>query len=124
MIPKISVSEWRIMKLIWTKSPRSANDIIAELKDVVDWQPKTIKTLLNRLVTKGALSFEKEGRSYLYYPKFGEDECQREERKFFLNRVYNDSLKPMLAAFINDENMTKDDIEELKKILEQKEDKQ
>jgi len=124
MIPKISVSEWRIMKLIWEKSPRSANDIITELKGVVDWQPKTIKTLLNRLVTKGALSFDKEGRSYLYFPKVSEDECQREERKSFLNRVYNDSLKPMLAAFIDDETMTKDDIEELKKIIEQKEAKQ
>lgn len=123
MVPKISDAEWRIMKLIWDKHPRTSNEIIAILeKDgAVDWNPKTIKTLLNRLVNKGALNFDKEGRSYLYYPRVDEKECRRVERKTFLKRVYSGALKPMLAAFIEDEKLTKDDIEDLKKILEKKE---
>ena len=125
MIPQISQAEWRIMKLLWDKSPRTSNEIIELLDNdaTVDWNPKTIKTLLNRLVNKGALDYDKEGRSYLYYPKVDESECRRAERKSFLGRVYSGSLKPMLAAFIEDEQLTKDDIEELKRILEEKEKK-
>jgi len=123
MIPRISDAEWRIMKLLWEESPRTSNDIIELLDDAeeVDWNPKTIKTLLNRLVKKGALDYDQEGRSYLYFPRVSESECRREERKSFLHRVYSGSLKPMLAAFIEDEQLTPEDIEELKSILEQKE---
>ncbi|MBN1997813.1 BlaI/MecI/CopY family transcriptional regulator [candidate division KSB1 bacterium] len=125
MVPRISDAEWRIMKLLWDKSPRTSNEII-EILDAaegVDWNPKTIKTLLNRLVNKGALVYEKSGRSYLYLPKVGEKECKRLERQSFLDRVYSGSLKPMLAAFLEDENMTQSDIDELKKILDQKSDR-
>lgn len=123
MIPKISEAEWRIMKLLWDKNPRTSNEIIEILENdnAVDWNPKTIKTLLNRLVNKGALDYDKDGRSYLYYPKVSENECQRSERQSFLGRVYRGALKPMLAAFIEDESLTKEDIEELKRILEEKE---
>ena len=123
MIPKISEAEWRIMKLLWQKSPHTSNELIDILKkdDAVAWNPKTIKTLLNRLVNKGALDFEKEGRSYLYSPKVDESECRRAERNSFLGRVYSGALKPMLAAFLEDEQLSKDDIEELKRILEEKE---
>lgn len=122
MIPKISEAEWRVMTLLWDKAPRTSNEIIDILEhdNSVDWNPKTIKTLLNRLVNKGALDFDKEGRSYLYYPKVQEAECRRAERRSFLSRVYSGALKPMLAAFIEDEKLTKEDIEELKRILEEK----
>ena len=123
MSPKISEAEWRVMKLLWEKAPRTSNEIIDILEhdDSVDWNPKTIKTLLNRLVNKGALDFDKEGRAYLYYPKVQEAECRRAERRSFLSRVYSGALKPMLAAFIEDEKLTKEDIDELKRILEEKE---
>ncbi|MBN1480098.1 BlaI/MecI/CopY family transcriptional regulator [candidate division KSB1 bacterium] len=123
MIPKISEAEWRVMKLLWEKSPRTSNEIIDILDNDqgVDWNPKTIKTLLNRLVNKGALDFDKDGRSYLYYPKVDEGDCRRAERRSFLGRVYSGALKPMLAAFIEDEKLSKADIEELKRILEEKE---
>ncbi len=123
MIPKISEAEWRVMKLLWDKSPRTSNEIIHILDNDkhVDWNPKTIKTLLNRLMNKGALEYEKQGRSYLYSPKVSENECQRIERQTFLGRVYRGALKPMLTAFIEDEKLTKEDINELKRILEKKE---
>jgi BlaI family penicillinase repressor len=77
--------------------------------------------LLNRLVKKNAIGFEKEKRSYLYSPLVKENECKQSERKTFLGRVYSGSLKPLLAAFLEDEKLTKDEIQELKRILDQKE---
>jgi BlaI family penicillinase repressor len=117
-IPKIAESEWRIMKILWKESPLTASEIIHRLKETVQWNPKTAKTLLNRLVTKGALSFDKEGRTYHYYPSVSESECARVENRSFLNRVYDGALQPMLAAFIEDQKLSPVQIEELKQILD------
>ncbi len=119
-IPRIAESEWRIMKILWKKAPQTANEIIDKLNGHVEWTPKTIKTLLNRLVKKGALGFEKEGRSYLYSPVVKEKECTHEAARSFLNRVYDGTLQPMLAAFLKDEHLSPDEIAELKHILDTK----
>lgn len=119
-LPKIADSEWRIMKLLWKKSPQTAAEIIDKLKSDVDWTPKTIKTLLNRLTRKGALDFEKDGRTYLYFPKISEVECKREETHTFVNRVFDGALKPMLAAFLEDGKLTSEELDELRKILDPK----
>jgi BlaI family penicillinase repressor len=88
------------------------------LKDTTNWTSKTIKTFLNRLVKKNALGFEMEGRTYLYHPKVREAECIRAERRSFLNKVYNGALQPMLAEFIEDQELSPSEIEELKMILD------
>ena len=117
-IPKISESEWRVMKVLWKKSPLTASEIIDWLKGTTRWNPKTVKTLLNRLVSKNALGFQKDGRAYHYFPTISEAEYTRAERRSFLNKVYNGALQPMLAAFIEDQDLSSEDIHELKKILE------
>ena len=66
-LPRITDAEWRVMDVVWKKAPQTANEIVDALA-CVDWSPKTIKTLINRLVNKGALQFEKDGRTYLYSP--------------------------------------------------------
>jgi BlaI family penicillinase repressor len=106
------------MKLLWQKAPQSANQIIDQLKDEVDWNPRTVKTLLNRLVNKGALKFETKGRSYLYYPAVQENECKHNAAHTFINRVFDGALKPMLAAFLESEKLSKEDLDELKRILD------
>lgn len=119
-IPKIAESEWRIMKILWSESPKTANEIVELLSKETKWNPRTTKTLLNRLVKKEALGFKKESRTYLYYPLVSKDECAKKERHSVLNRVYDGALKPLLVSFIEDEKLTADDIEELKQILNQK----
>ena len=119
-IPKIAESEWKIMKILWSDSPKTANKIVELLSEETNWNPRTTKTLLNRLVKKEALGFKKEGRTYFYYPLVSKDECAQKERNSVLNRVYDGALKPLLASFIEDENLTAKDIEELKQILDQK----
>jgi BlaI family penicillinase repressor len=107
------------MKIIWDESPLTAQEVMQKLKDGTKWSPKTVKTLLNRLVKKGALGFDKKGRIYHYYPKVSKSECRRFERHSFLSRVYDGALQPMLKAFISDRQLSPEEIQELKKILDQ-----
>ncbi|GAF87282.1 unnamed protein product, partial [marine sediment metagenome] len=118
--PKISDAEWQVMKVLWVKSPITANQIVDRLSDETSWKPKTVRTLINRLVTKNAIAFDKQGRQYLYYPILAEDVCVRAETESFLGRVRTSTLKPMLAAFLEDENLSAEEIEELKRILDEK----
>ena len=119
-IPKISESEWLVMRVLWSKSPLAAQEVFEQLDATTKWKPKTIKTLIDRLVKKSAVKYEKEGRRYLYYPAVGRDECVRTERQSFVKRVYGGISKPMLAAFLEDAELSAKDIAELKDILEQK----
>jgi BlaI family penicillinase repressor len=119
-IPKISESEWRVMQVLWSKGPLTANQVVEELAEKTKWKPKTIKTLINRLTKKGAVRFQKDGRRYRYYPAVSESKCVRTETRSFLRRVYGGAARPMLAAFLEDAELSPDDVAELKKILEQK----
>jgi len=118
--PQISDAEWVVMKVLWNKSPLGSSDVINELKETTDWKPKTIKTLLSRLVIKNALSYEVGSRGYLYYPLVPENECAKEEAKSFLDRVYNGSLNLLVKNFIENKELSAEEIEELKKLLEDK----
>ncbi|AGX44723.1 CopY/TcrY family copper transport repressor [Clostridium saccharobutylicum] len=119
-IPKISEAEWEVMKIVWADSPKTSNQIIEALEDTKDWKPKTIKTLISRLVSKNALGFNEEGRKYLYYPLVNENECIRAENETFLSKVYNGAIKNMLVSFIKESDLSKEDIEDLKKILDER----
>ena len=119
-LPKISESEWLVMRVLWSKSPLAAQEVFEQLDGKTKWKPKTVKTLIDRLVNKGAVKYEKNGRRYMYYPAVERDECITTERKSFVKRVYGGITKPMLAAFLEDAELSANDIAELKDILEQK----
>ena len=119
-MPKISDSEWLVMQVLWSKGPLTADGVVKELARKTKWKPKTIKTLINRLVKKGAVKFKKEGRKYRYFPAVSKAKCVRRERRSFVRRVYGGATRPMLAAFLEDSELSKEDITELKKILGQK----
>ena len=120
-LPKISESEWLVMRILWSNGSLTANEVVKELTGKTKWKPKTIKTLITRLMKKGAVKFEKEGRKYRYYPAVSQAECVRMERRSFVRRVYGGTTRPMLAAFLEDAKLSAEDISELRKILEQKE---
>jgi|SRR5438445_12764405 len=118
-IPRISETEWAVMKVVWTQAPCSAGEIIEVLTGQDQtWHPKTIKAFLNRLVTKKALGFTREGRSYLYRSLVTETECVDAASNSFLERVFGGSLKPMLAHFVERKKLSADEIGELKRLLE------
>ena len=119
-VPKISESEWLVMKVIWDENPVSSNRVVDILSESTQWNPKTIKTLLSRLVKKGAVGYENEGRSYLYYPLIEEQVLVKAESKSFLKRVFRGALKPMIATMVESEDLSEEEIEELKRLLSKK----
>jgi BlaI family transcriptional regulator, penicillinase repressor len=119
-MPKISESEWVVMKAIWLENPITANHIVERLADSTSWSPKTIKTLLNRLVQKGAVGYESKGRVYNYFPLIEEAVFVKEESRSFLKRVFGGALKPMLATLVESEDLSEEDIKELKRVLRKK----
>ena len=120
-IPKISEAEWEVMKIFWAKAvPCTANEIVDVLGSFSDWKPNTVKTLITRLVKKGALGFREERRIYWYYPLITENKCIRSETKSFVKRVFGGAIKPMLVTFLQEEKLSLEEIEELKRILEER----
>ena len=119
-LPKISEAERVVMEVLWTKGTLTANQIIDELNNKVQWNSRTIRTLISRLLNKHAIHFEKEGREYKYSPAISEEQCISHERLSFLSRVYKGATKPMIAAFLEDSKLSRKDIAELKSILEEK----
>jgi BlaI family penicillinase repressor len=119
--PRISESEWELMKICWERSPVTAQQIIDELGAAKARHPKTVKTLLNRLVKKRALGFHREGRAYLYHPLVAEKDCVSAESQSFLERVFGGSLQPMLAHFVESRPLSSSEIAELRKLLKGKE---
>ncbi len=119
-VPRISDAEWEVMKVLWARAPQTANEVVETLEPVTRWNPRTIRTLLNRLLKKKALGFRQEGRRYLYFPRVEEAACVRAESRSFLQRVYGGALQPMLAAFLEEEKLSREEIAELKRILDEK----
>ena len=118
--PRISEAEWEVMKVVWKNAPCLAQDIIQVLSGSTNWGAATVKTLLNRLMTKGALRFEKTGKSYLYSPAFSEDECRAAEADSFLNRVFDGALSPMILHFVQSRQLTSKELDSLEKILRER----
>lgn len=116
-IPKISDSEWEIMKVVWKNHPLTSDAIIAALAGKTDWSPPTIKTFINRLLKKGALRHEKDGRSYVYYPAIEEKECVIAESKNFIARVYDGAAALLLANFIEEKVLSDEEIKRLQELL-------
>lgn len=119
-IPSISESEWEIMNVLWDKAPQTANDIILSLQESTDWKPKTIRTLLDRLVQKDVVGVNKDQRVYTFYPLYSQEECQRAETESFIKRIYGGTMKSMLVQFIHEDTLSDDDINELRTILNEK----
>jgi len=119
-LPTISDAEWQVMKVFWDNEALNANEVIEKFDGATSWKPKTIKTLLGRLVKKKAIAFNKDGRAYVYYPLIAESDCVKAESQSFLERVFCGSLNVMFANFLEEKDLSMTEIEELKRILDQK----
>lgn len=118
----ISESEWKVMKVIWDEPPKTLQDVLAKLQ-CTEWSTTTIQTYLARLVKKGALTTERQGKGYLYYPAISESECQSAESATFLSRVYDGSLANMVLGFVKSGNLSNDELKALKQLIEEQEHK-
>lgn len=119
-IPQITDSEWLIMKALWEKSPLKNRDIVETISKKSSWNNKTIETLLKRLVDKGAVGYSLiNSKTREYYPIVSKEECIRVENETFLKKVYDGSVSMMMANFLKHQKLSKDEIEKLKRIIEE-----
>lgn len=116
---RISEAEWEVMKALWEQSPRTANEVVEALSGQ-KWSAATIRTLIGRLTQKGAVRFGKSGREYLYEPLISREDAVRRERGSFLRRVYDGAVQPMVAGFLEDEKLSAEDLEALRRLLDEK----
>lgn len=119
-LPKISDAEWEIMNIVWQSAPLTAAEIIERTDKSRNWSPKTVKTLIHRLVQKKAIGVERDRKIYRYFPLVDREACVRAESRSFLKRIYGGALKPMLVHFLEEERLSEEEIRELKKLLDEK----
>jgi predicted transcriptional regulator len=116
---QISEAESVVMEVLWQRSPRSAEEVVAELarEDEHDWQEATIKTLLNRLLKKGAVEASKDGRRYLYAPVLMREDWVHGQSRSLLDRLFEGRVAPLVAHFSEKGRLSRSDIAELKRLI-------
>ena len=118
----ISDAEAMVMEVLWGASPRSAEEVIAALADSTGWAEPTIKTLLNRLLNKGAISAEKDGRRYLYSPVLRREAWVQQQSEGLLARLFGGRVAPLVAHFSERGQLSPADIAELKRLVSELDD--
>ncbi|HRD71650.1 MAG TPA: BlaI/MecI/CopY family transcriptional regulator [Aquimonas sp.] len=119
---QISEAEAIVMDVLWASSPRAAEEVVAALSGLQDWQEATIKTLLNRLLNKGAIQAERDGRRYLYSPVLRREDYVRSQSEGLLDRLFGGRLAPLVAQFSEQRGLKREDIAELRELLDRLED--
>ena len=103
-IPQISEAEFEVMKIIWKYAPINTNEVTEKLTHTTDWNPKTIQTMLKRLVAKNALTYSKESRVFVYTPLISEAEYLRQKRTSFLDRYFQGNMTGYYNLFLLPKN--------------------
>ena len=116
---QISEAESVVMDVLWRQHPLAADEVAAALAGQQDWQDATIKTLLNRLLKKGAIHARKDGRRYLYSPLLAREDWVLGESSGLLERLFDGRVAPLVAHFSQHRKLSRKDIAELRKLLEE-----
>lgn len=119
-LPQISEAEFEVMKIVWKYAPISTNEITEKLLQTTSWSPKTIQTLIKRLVTKGVLTYEKQSRVFVYTPTVKENEYINQESNSFLNRYYDGDITAMVSAYVENDRLSEAELDTLRTLLSQK----
>ncbi len=120
----ISEAESVVMEVLWKGSPIATEDVMSALEPRGKWQESTVKTLLNRLLKKGAISARKEGRRYLYSPVLKRKHWVSSESAGLLNRLFDGRVAPLVAHFSQQRKLAKSDIADLKRLIQELDDDQ
>ncbi len=114
---RISAAESLIMEALWRRSPLSAEEVAAEVGPDQNWADKTVKTLLNRLLTKNAITAERDGRRYLYSPLIERAAYVQDESRGLIDRLFDGKLAPLVSHFAETNQLSAEDIAELKRLV-------
>jgi predicted transcriptional regulator len=113
----ISAAESRIMEALWRRSPRTAEEIVADVAGPQGWSEPTVKSLINRLLTKGAIAAEKAGRRYLYRPLVDREAYVSQESRGLLDRLFGGRIAPLVSHFSETNQLSPEDVAELKRLI-------
>ena len=116
-LPQISEAEFEVMKVVWKFAPINTNEITERLLKTTTWSAKTIQALIKRLVTKGALTYEKQGRIFVYTPLVEETEYINHQSSSFLNRFYGGDISAMLSTYLENNQLSETELQHLRSIL-------
>lgn len=119
---KISGAESQVMEALWRRAPLSAEEIFADVGEAQGWALPTLKTLLARLVEKGALATEKDGRRFLYRPLVARDDYVEAESQGLLDRLFEGRLAPLVSHFSERQKLSPRDIADLKRLIQELDD--
>ncbi|MFT3729737.1 MAG: BlaI/MecI/CopY family transcriptional regulator [Terricaulis sp.] len=119
---RISDAESLVMEALWRESPLTAEEIAAAVGPEQNWSDKTVKTLLNRLLTKKAIAAARDGRRYLYSPLVARADYIQDESRGLIDRLFDGKLAPLVSHFAETNQLTADDIAELKRLIGELED--
>lgn len=120
---QISEAEAVVMEVLWQRHPLGADDVVAALAQR-DWAEPTIKTLLNRLLTKGAIDATREGRRYLYSPVVKREDWVAAQSSDLLQRLFGGQVAPLVAHFNEHQKLSREDVAALRRLLEELDDEQ
>ncbi len=115
---QISEAESAVMEVLWQRSPQTSEEVFAALAGRQDWQEATVKTLLNRLLNKGAIEAEKDGRRYLYSPKLRREDWVMGESESLLARLFDGRVAPLVAHFSEHRKLSAADVAELRRLVD------
>lgn len=117
---KISEAEWTVMEKLWQDSPLTAAEVAKVLRPETGWADNTVRTLLTRLVEKGALKAdEKQPGPRTFRPALSREACVKAEGNSFLQRVFGGAAKPLLVHFAQNSKLTATEVKELKRLLDE-----
>ena len=114
----LSSGEWKLMKLMWTKSPRTIGEMVAELSNDTAWTKTTVFVMLKRLIAKGAVRVDDSGRLQQYYPLIEREDASCDETESFLSKVYDGSVGLMVSFLAERNKLSDNDIAALTKIID------
>lgn len=117
---RISDAEWGVMQVVWDLKSATAADVIERVAAPNGWNHRTVRTLLSRLVQKGALTVEEDGHKNRYRPALSRQRCIREAGQSFLERIFAGEPAELLLHFVRTSSINPAEAEQLKKLLDQK----
>ena len=117
MSERISEAEHAVMEVLWREAPLGAVEVAAKVDPGRSWSARTVKTLLSRLLAKGVIAHEEEGRRYLYRPAVSRDAFVARESERLLDRMFGGRVTPLVAHLAEQNRLTPADITEIEALL-------
>lgn len=114
---RVTNSEWYVMSCLWEENPRTLMQLVPILKERIGWSKSTCATMVRRMAEKKLIGYKEEGKTKYFFPKVRKEEVVVQETRDFLQRIYDGSIGMMMSALVQQNDLSKEDIQELQEIL-------